>query len=121
MNNLLIKRSRFIFFLILLMLLVTGLQKVNAQTQTRVKPTDVSIVADPDHQKIVIEVSQGAEISNLLVLVVDDTGHTVFLDDKTSYKGTYRHQVDLKKEKRGTFDLKIIADKEEINKKVVMR
>jgi len=101
-----------------LLLLSTAMQ---AQSPSRAIPTDVKIVSDPDTQKIHIEVSQGQEIINLLVLVVDDSGHTVYLDDKSHFKGTYISEVDLKKEGRGMYDLKIIADKEEIRQKVVMR
>jgi len=108
-------------FWILLVLMISCLQTLIAQSQGHVKTTDVSIIANPDKQSIMIEVSQGNEIANLLVLVVDDTGHTVFVDDKTRFKGTYRHQVDLARTQKGEFDLKIVADKEEINKKVVMR
>jgi hypothetical protein len=85
------------------------------------KASEVSIVADPIKQKIKIEVNQGAEICNILVLVVDETGKTIYMDDRSHHKGIYKNEVDLGKKGKGMYALKIIADHEEINQKVVLR
>ena len=109
------------FLLFFLFIVTCPTARAQSNINVKVIPTDVSIVTDPDKHKISIEVKQGTEISNLLVLVVNDTGHTVFMDDQSHFKGVYKNEVDLTHEGKGEYSLKIIADKEEINKKVVIR
>jgi hypothetical protein len=110
------------FFQLAIAFVLLSAGSLEAQTiAAKNKPSEVSIVADPIRQKIKIEVNQGAEISNLLVLVIDETGNTVYMDDKSHYKGIYKNEVDLGKKGKGMYALKIIADHEEINQKVVLR
>jgi hypothetical protein len=61
------------------------------------------------------------EIQNMLVLVTDNKGNTVFLENKYRFTGTYRRIVDLKDFAKGEFEVKIINDEEQIKRIVTMK
>ncbi|MGZ3865564.1 MAG: hypothetical protein ACXVC6_13490 [Bacteroidia bacterium] len=55
--------------------------------------------------------------ANLLVLIADSTGHTVFLDNRYNFKGNYKGVLKTGNDK-AKYHIKIISDAERIDKKV---
>ena len=80
--------------------------------------SDLKIVNDSINHKVDIEFTSDKEISNLLILITDSLGNTMFLDNQYRFKGYYKQIVDLKEAKKGNYFLKIIKDDEQINKKL---
>lgn len=59
-----------------------------------------------------------SQTANLLVLIADSTGHTVFLDNRQNYNGNYKGVLNTKSNK-GTYHLKIISDAIRIDKTIL--
>ena len=93
--------------------------KSNAQTVSSPKNIDdVEVVNDKLNNKMNIEFSANKEIYNLLVLITDSIGQTVFLDNRYRFKGDYKHSIDFKEYNRGQYLVQIIGDNQKINKKI---
>ncbi len=107
-----------LFLLLLIVILFIAL-KSNAQTVSSPKNIDeVEVVSDELNNKMNIEFSTEKEIYNLLVLITDSLGQTVFLDNRYRFKGDYKHSIDFKNYNKGPYSIKIIGDNEKIIKKV---
>jgi hypothetical protein len=108
------------FFLILLFIGIVPV--LNAQTQAPSKlKNDLKIETDGLNKKVDIAFGTEKEIYNLLVIVTDSLGQTVFLDNKYKFKGDYKHSIDFKEYKKGSYSVKIIADDEKVMKKIDVR
>ena len=100
-------------------LLTTCLTTIIAQTVQPISTSsDLKIVNDSIGHKVAIEFTADREISNLLVLIADSLGNTLFLDNKYRFKGIYKHSLDFKERGKDWYSLKIIKDEEQINKKI---
>lgn len=80
---------------------------------------DIKIVNDLINHKVDIQFKADEEILNLLVLVSDSLGHTIFLDNQYRFKGNYIHSVDLKEVLKGRCFLKISRDGDLINRTLI--
>jgi hypothetical protein len=67
-------------------------------------------------KKIKIDLENDKVIYNLLVIISDSTGRTIFLDNQYRFKGNYSNTIDLETEKKGNYSLKIIKDEKRIEK-----
>lgn len=59
-------------------------------------------------------------IDNLLVIVSDSTGRTIFLDNKYRFEGTYKHRLDLSRSGKGKYTLSIIKDHEQSIRDIII-
>lgn len=91
---------------------------LHAQSTSPSKINEVKLESDPLNKKLNIAFSTEKEIHNLLVVITDSTGQTVFLDNRYRFKGNYKHSVDFKEYHKGWYLVQIIGDDEKINKKV---
>lgn len=92
---------------------------LNAQTElSPATNSDIKIVTDNIHRKVDIEFNSDKEISNLLVMISDSLGRTVFLDDQYRFKGKYKQSVELKEEGKGNYFVQIIKDNERFKKSI---
>jgi hypothetical protein len=89
-------------------------QRYSAQTAK--ESNDIRVTKGSGQKKIDIEFDNTKEIYNLLVLITDSTGRTIFLDNRYRFKGNYRHTVDMTGEKSGNYKLNVTLDETRINK-----
>jgi len=68
------------------------------------------------NNKVEIKFTSTKNTPNLLVLIVDSTGHTLFLDNQFNFKGDYKRMVDLSSNGKGKYYLKITDGESRINK-----
>jgi hypothetical protein len=69
---------------------------------------DVSVTSSLNKIEVAFDASN--EIYNLLVLITDSTGKTIFLDNKYRFKGKYLKSFDLGKSKKGNFNVQVHRD-----------
>jgi hypothetical protein len=109
-----IKKVAFIF------LCLSGGQELFSQTACA-KTGNFLLSSDPGKSTCTITFNSLKEIQNMLVLVTDNKGNTVFLENKYRFTGEYKRVVDLKDFAKGEFEVKIINDEEQIKRTVTMR
>ncbi len=108
---------RHVWVIALLLFSLTG----NSQTAKQLSKTqEVQLKADPSKKTILVSFIASQEIANMLVLVTDEKGNIIFLDNKYRFKGTYTHVISLKGEKGKTFEVQIKNDTDEIKKSLSM-
>jgi hypothetical protein len=83
--------------------------------------SNVTIQNNNEAHKLDINFNAGQVIQNLLVIVSDSLGETVFLDNQYRFKGNYVKSVDLSNSPKGEYSVKVISDDEKINKKIRMQ
>lgn len=104
-------------------LLATFLLTLQLSAQKNVaedKDNAFKIVNDSINRKVDIEFKAERKVYNLLVLITDSVGHTMFLDNQYNFKGLYKRTVDSKKLSKGKYSLKIIKDEEKYQKKFIV-
>jgi hypothetical protein len=105
--------------IIFLFSLLISTSFLSAQTAITSKiKKDVKVESDDLNKKVNIEFGTENEVYNLLVLITDSSGQTVFLDNRYHFKGDYKHTVDFKDYHKGEYSVKIIGDEEKIDKKI---
>lgn len=82
---------------------------------------DVKIVNDRMANNVNIAFKAEKEIYNLLVLITDSLGQTIFLDNRYRFNGDYNQSIDFKNYKKGQYTIKIIGDDDKITKKIDVR
>lgn len=103
-------------------LLLLCVSKINAQEiSTGSMPTGFHVMADDLNHKIDIEFRSDSIIYDLIILVTDNIGHTIFLDNKRAFRGNYKHSVDLQMAEKGNYSVKILKDSERIEKKLTLK
>lgn len=108
--------NRILFCLIIMAIFSTTIN-LHAQTvQSLIAASDVRIVNDSINQKVHVELKANNEILNLLVLISNSSGQTIFLDNRYHFKGDYKHSVDLTGSGKGRYFLKIIGDEKHFDK-----
>jgi hypothetical protein len=113
-------KAKLFFFLFPTILFLSN--SITAQhTPPPTKQTTVSIVSNPVKQTVNIEFIADKEISNLLVVLTDSKGNTLFLDNRYRFKGIYKKDLDLTQSGKGDYSLQIINDEEKINKTLTMQ
>lgn len=85
------------------------------------KPKEKYRVNVLDDRSINIEFDTEKPIANVLILVVDSAGNTIFMDNQSNFKGSYKCNIDMKLYNKGTYDVKIKSDGEEIDKKLSLK
>lgn len=59
---------------------------------------------------IQVDVPSQGTIENLLVVISDSAGRTIFLDNRTRFVGTYKRAIDLSQSGKGPYTLCIAKD-----------
>lgn len=77
---------------------------------------EVLIKTDSLTRKIEIQFECDQPVNNLLVMVNDSIGQTVFLETKYGFQGAYKHTVNLQPSGKGRYYLKIIKDEIRISR-----
>jgi hypothetical protein len=72
------------------------------------------LYADSTNRMLTVAFKCPSEIYNVLVLLTDAKGNTIFLENKQRFKGEYQRTVDLKGSAPGIFELQVINDEERI-------
>jgi hypothetical protein len=94
----------------------------HSQTKDAYRPGNpVNIENTNADRKLDIHFNSDAVIENLLVIVSDSTGQTVFLDNQYRFKGIYARSIDLSGSPKGEYSVKVIRDDDKINKKIRMQ
>ncbi|MCW3075674.1 MAG: hypothetical protein JWO32_283 [Bacteroidetes bacterium] len=88
---------------------VSGARKINA---------NVKVECEKFSNRVDIEFSALKEISNLLVLITDSLGQTIFLDNQYRFKGNYKIHADLSNNLKGKYTVRIIGDEQKIDRKI---
>jgi hypothetical protein len=104
--------KKWLLLVILSFLYANG--KLSAQSQED-RASGLSITHQ-GKKKIKIDLENDKVIYNLLVIISDSTGRTIFLDNQYRFKGNYSNTIDLETEKKGNYFLKIIKDEKRIEK-----
>jgi hypothetical protein len=102
--------------LINLLFLILFFSPALAIAQSEKDATEIRIAKISGNKKVSIEFNNEKEIYNLLVLITDSTGRTVFLDNRYRFKGNYKNTVDFQGEKNGNYKLKVILDEKHMDK-----
>jgi hypothetical protein len=105
-----------------IIILITCSMHVRSAAQSIVQPTAHKVVlvkSDAALQKIDIQFEAETEISNLLIIVSDKKGETVFLDNQYRFKGEYKRSIDMKEYGKGEFSLKVIRDENSFNQQII--
>lgn len=111
--------SRFLLhirMLVLPALLFSGSSRLLAQSV--VKGTE--IVHDSLTHHIRVEFGSDKEITNVLVLITDSLGNTLYLDNQYFFKGQYKHHFDMAGAGKGAYTVQVIKDGERIRKKIII-
>jgi hypothetical protein len=110
---------RFFYYSIILL---CSLFKVTAQTALQKKiNTDIKITKEDINQRIDIEIKSNKTIDNLLIVITNTSGETVFLDNKYRFDGDYKHSVDLNTLPKGKYLVKINKNNERFEKKILLK
>jgi hypothetical protein len=95
--------------------------RLSAQTALNPPLGAITILPDSISRKVSIEFESGKEIYNLLVLVTDHSGMTLFLDNQYRFNGKYKKTVDLQAAGTGDYAIKIIRDEDAFQKHILFR
>lgn len=99
---------------------VTLISPLNAQVSCVEGNPEVKVEVDSIHRKVNVEFSADKPIYNLLVLMTDSSGNTVFLDNQYQFKGKYRHNIDFAPGKKEKYFLQIIRDNDRFIKEIII-
>lgn len=80
----------------------------------------VSVINNTALKKVNIQFESEKEIENLLVIVFDRRGETIFLDNQYRFKGKYDQSIDLKEYGKGEFSLKVVRDENMFQQKIII-
>src|SRR5438874_704637 len=112
------KHATISFFLIAIIFSISTKSAAQENLQT---VSGINIRKNFNPNKFDIDFSAKNEISNLLVIVSDSLGRTIFLDNQYRFRGNYNRSVDLSNEKKGDYTLKVIRDHEKIETKLSVK
>lgn len=102
--------------LCIFLFLISFQQKAQNSSKTNFNDQlKVNVLQD---RSVQIEFTADENISNVLVLLVDNSGNTIFLENHNNFKGIYKRTVDLSKSAKGDYYLKITNDDETVNRKL---
>lgn len=102
----------------LLVLLVSG-KSIAQNTGSSLK--NLKILNDSLNPNVQISFDTQRQVDNLLLLIIDKSGNTIFLENKYRFKGSYNGNIDLSKNDKGNFTLIIISDEEKIKKNLTIK
>ncbi|MDF2437917.1 MAG: hypothetical protein K0Q95_2293 [Bacteroidota bacterium] len=90
-----------------------GLQKLEDK--------DVTLLIDKNHNTAALSFKTQDEVSDLLILVSNEKGETVFMDNKDHFKGEYKNTIDLNSFSKGEYSIKVKIDENELNKEFIIQ
>lgn len=102
---------------ILLLLLLDGSFCLQSQTLDKT----LSITQNQDSLSVSIKFLQESVAENLLIVISDTNGSTIFLDNKKNYSGHYNRSVDLSSACPGFCTIRISTEVERYEYKVKRR
>jgi hypothetical protein len=79
------------------------------------EPVNYKVTIAED-RSIAIEFDTQQPVGNILILVVDSAGHTIFMDSQNNFKGTYKCSIDMKRYANGDYMVKIKSDGDVVDK-----
>ncbi len=95
---------------------------INAQVPiTKNTKINYDVILDTANAKIDIKFNPQNPILNLLIVVSDSAGKTLFLDNQYRFSGAYKHTVDLNKYGKGVYFLNITNDSERFYQKLTIK
>jgi|GEM_PF-4039746 len=83
-----------------------------AQTQPKAAPAPQVRVQEKAARTVSVEFRNEKEIDNLLIVISDKNGQTVFLENQYRFKGDYAKMIDLAETGAGAYTLKIVRDED---------
>lgn len=93
---------------------------LNAQSVAKI-PTVINAIPNSLNGKLEVDFDNDKQVDNLLVIVTDSLGNTIFLENLYRFKGSYKKSIELTNKGKGSFTLHISKDEEKINKKLVFK
>ena len=87
----------------------------------KLRDDDVTLLIDERQRTADLSFKAEEEISDLLILVSNGKGETVFMDNKDHFKGEYKNTINLNAFGKGEYSIKVITDKDELNKEFVIQ
>lgn len=72
-------------------------------------------------QPLIISFTPAGTVNNLLVLVTDSAGRTLFLDNKYRFTGPYQERCNLAASGKGTYHLSIILDEKKDTREIIVK
>jgi hypothetical protein len=112
------KLKQTLMILALTLFASTGLRSQNA-AKTDAKPDyKVNLV---DNKEVVIEFDTDRVLDNVLILIVDGSGNTLFLDNQKEFKGIYKCSVDLSMYAKGNYFVNIKSEGEQKQAKLTIK
>ncbi|MCW3104196.1 MAG: hypothetical protein JWO09_2636 [Bacteroidetes bacterium] len=106
-----------------LFILLLSLSALAAPAQTQAqRPSAAKIqVQEKAARKISLEFGSEKEIGNLLIVISDKDGQTVFLDNQYRFKGDYNKMIDLAETGAGAYTLKVVRDEDVFVQQIEIR
>lgn len=102
--------------------IILFLLAINLKAQTGMKiPTEIKAVPNSVTNKLDVEFQNEEQVDNLLVIVTDSSGQTIFLENLYRFKGAYKKSIELSEGGKGSFSLQVIKDAERIYKKLLVK
>jgi hypothetical protein len=95
---------------------------LNGQVTSTTK-TGISydIIVDTVYSRVAIQFNPDRMILNLLVIVTDSIGNTMFLDNQYCFSGPYHRVIELGPYGRGIYFINITNDAERIYRKIIIK
>lgn len=84
-------------------------------------PTEVKIVSDKVKGRLDVEFKNESQVDNLLVILTDSAGQTVFLENLYRFKGLYKKNIELPYKGKSFVTLHINKDEERIIRKLSLK
>jgi hypothetical protein len=105
--------------MILLLVLLVSTQARSQDAKPSAKPDyKINLV---DNKEVLIEFNSDTVVDNVLILVVDDSGNTLFLDNQKNFKGIYKCSVDMSNYAKGNYFVNIKSESEQKQAKLTIR
>lgn len=93
---------------------------LNGQTAVKIS-TEIKAIPNAVTGKLDVEFKNDTQVDNLLVIVTDSLGQTIFLENLYRFNGLYKKSIELSNRGKGSFTLHVIKDEERINKKLSLK
>jgi hypothetical protein len=104
-------------WLLAFVLYICQLQTATAQAAAVTALAPVQLAAG---EPLRIRFTEEQRIENLLVMITDTLGNTLFLDNKYRFEGEYQQSLDLSRAGKGKYRLSIIADQRRSNRDILI-
>jgi hypothetical protein len=106
---------------IILLFILFCRSEIKGQKSAETNKDDKYKISVSSAKNLTIAFENRVTIDQLLVLVYDDKGETIFMDSQYNFKGDYSRSVDLSKGNSATYSLKIIYRDEKIDRSISIK